>query len=112
MKQPPGRYIDPLTDWGVKRLFGSEPNKDILKDCLNELFRGEKSIADITYSPNEHGGDHRESKKAIFDLYCTGDKGERFIVEMQRGRSWVISFWIYLILRKQRKIWSGSLPFL
>lgn len=86
MKQKTGRYIDPLTDWGFKRLFGSEPNKDILKDFLNDLFKGEKCITDISYRSNEHGGDQQESKKAIFDLYCTGDQGEQFIVEMQRGK--------------------------
>lgn len=86
MKQRTGRYIDPLTDWGFKRLFGSEPNKHILKAFLNDLFKGEKCITDISYSPNEHGGDHQGSKKAIFDLYCTGDQEERFIVEMQRGK--------------------------
>lgn len=86
MKIKTGRYIDPLTDWGFKHLFGSEPNKDILKDLLNELFKGEKYIADIIYKPTEHGGDQRDSRKAIFDLRCTGDNGEQFIVEMQRGK--------------------------
>jgi len=86
MNQHAGRYIDPLTDWSFKRLFGSEPNKDILKHFLNDLFKGEKCITDISYSQNEHSGDQKESKKAIFDLYCTGDQGERFIVEMQRGK--------------------------
>jgi len=86
MKRNASRYIDPLTDWGFKRLFGSEPNKEILKEFLNELFQGEKHITDIIYGPTEHPGDHPDSKKAIFDLYCTGGQGERFIVEMQRGK--------------------------
>ena len=32
------RYIDPLTDWGFKRLFGSEMNKEILLGFLQDLF--------------------------------------------------------------------------
>ena len=41
---PIGRYIDPLTDFGFKHLFGSEPSKELLVDFLNELFEGEKLL--------------------------------------------------------------------
>jgi len=36
------RYIDPLTDYGFKLLFGSEPDKDIMIDFLNASLRREK----------------------------------------------------------------------
>jgi len=78
------RYIDPLTDFGFKHLFGSEPDKDILIDFLNALFQGEKHVVDLTYSPIEHGGDNKTEKKVFLDLTCTGNDGERFIIEMQR----------------------------
>lgn len=78
------RFIDPLTDYGFKRLFGSEPDKDIMIDFLNALFEGEKVIADIIYSPTEHFGDDLKEKKVLFDLTCTGSDGEKFIIEMQR----------------------------
>ncbi|WP_069660406.1 Rpn family recombination-promoting nuclease/putative transposase [Arcticibacter eurypsychrophilus] len=81
-----GRYIDPLTDWSFKHLFGLDPHKDILIEFLNDLFKGEKHITDIVYKSNEHAGDRRDLKKSIFDLLCTGDKGEHFIVEIQRGK--------------------------
>lgn len=32
---PMGRFIDPLTDFGFKRIFGSELNKDLLIAFLN-----------------------------------------------------------------------------
>jgi len=32
------RYIDPFTDFGFKKLFGQECNKDLLLDFSNELF--------------------------------------------------------------------------
>ncbi|MCF0056235.1 Rpn family recombination-promoting nuclease/putative transposase [Dyadobacter sp. CY356] len=82
----PGRFIDPLTDFGFKRLFGSEPNKEILIDFLNQLFLGQKVIRDLTYNQTELYGNNEDSKRAIFDLLCTGDNGEQFLVEMQRGR--------------------------
>jgi len=40
--KPPvtGRYIDPLVDFAFKKIFGSEPNKDLPSAFLNEVFRG------------------------------------------------------------------------
>jgi predicted transposase/invertase (TIGR01784 family) len=86
--KPPvaGKYIDPLVDFAFKKIFGSEPNKDLLIAFLNEVFRGRKHIVDLVYNKNEHPGDLRDEGAAIFDLLCTGDKGERFIIEIQRGR--------------------------
>ena len=44
------RYINPYTDFGFKKLFGTEMNKDLLISFLNALFQGEKSeITDIQY---------------------------------------------------------------
>lgn len=31
------KYINPFTDFGFKKLFGSEPNKDLLIDVLQQL---------------------------------------------------------------------------
>ncbi|EHQ25436.1 Rpn family recombination-promoting nuclease/putative transposase [Mucilaginibacter paludis] len=85
MEQKIGRFIDPLSDFGFKRLFGSEPQKDILIDFLNQLFLGQKEIADLTYSPTEYAGDTDKIKKVFFDLHCTGKNGEKFIIEMQKA---------------------------
>nr|WP_295928965.1 Rpn family recombination-promoting nuclease/putative transposase [uncultured Dyadobacter sp.] len=79
-----GRFIDPFTDFGFKRIFGSESNKDILIDFLNELFAGEREVIDLTYSNNENGGQLAAYRRAIFDLSCTGSNGEQFIIEVQR----------------------------
>ncbi len=86
--KPPvtGKYIDPLVDFAFKKIFGSEPNKDLLIAFLNEVFRGRKQIVDLSYNKNEHPGELREEGSAIFDLLCTGNDGERFIIEVQRGR--------------------------
>ncbi|WP_158799161.1 Rpn family recombination-promoting nuclease/putative transposase [Pedobacter sp. L105] len=80
------RFIDPMTDFGFKHIFGKEKNKDILIDFLNQLFKGEKEIIDLVYSPTEHGADQRQLKKVLFDLLCTGKNGEQFIIEMQRAK--------------------------
>lgn len=82
----PGRYIDPLVDFAFKKIFGNEPNKDLLIAFLNEVFRGRKYIVDPVYNKNEHPGDLKDEGSAIFDLLCTGDKGEQFLIEVQRGK--------------------------
>lgn len=80
-----GRFIDPLTDFGFKKIFGSEPNKDLLIAFLNALFKGRKVIKDLAYNPQENSGPARHYRKTIFDLTCTGSDGEIFIIEMQRA---------------------------
>ena len=79
------KYINPLTDFGFKKLFGTEPNKDLLIDFLNEILPN-RQIKDLNYSSNEHFGKLEIDRKAIFDLYCLGANGERFIVEMQKAK--------------------------
>jgi predicted transposase/invertase (TIGR01784 family) len=81
-----GKYIDPLVDFAFKKIFGSEPNKDLLIAFLNEVFSGRKHIVDLVYNKNEHHGDLKDEGGAIFDLLCTGDNGEQFLIEIQRGR--------------------------
>ena len=52
-----GRYINPFTDWGFKRLFGQEFSKDLLINFLNDLFEGEFQIKDVTFKDKEQLGD-------------------------------------------------------
>ncbi|RAJ22138.1 Rpn family recombination-promoting nuclease/putative transposase [Pedobacter cryoconitis] len=85
MSASTNKYIDPLSDFGFKHLFGGEPNKEIMIAFLNALFEGEKHITDIVYNPTELAGEDKAHKKVFFDLLCTGDQGEQFIVEMQRA---------------------------
>jgi len=81
------KYIDPFTDFGFKKLFGEECNKDLLLDFLNELLHKEEGkIVSITYLKTERLGISEESRKAVFDLYCENEKGEKFIVELQKSR--------------------------
>ena len=64
------KYINPFTDYGFKRLFGEEQGK----------------ITKLTYLKNENLGATELNRKAIFDLYCTNEKGEKFIVELQKTK--------------------------
>ena len=81
------RYINPFTDYGFKRLFGEEPNKDLLLDFLNELLKDEQGqITSLNYLKSDQLGSREEDRKAVFDLYCENEKGEKFIVELQKTK--------------------------
>lgn len=82
----PDKYINPLTDFGFKKLFGSEPNKALLIDFLNLLLPPKHTIKDLTYTKNEHLGETLLDRKAIFDIYCESITGEKFIVEIQKAK--------------------------
>jgi predicted transposase/invertase (TIGR01784 family) len=81
------KYIDPFTDFGFKKLFGEECNKDLLLDFLNELLHKEEGkIVSLTYFKSDYLGRSAEDRKAIFDLHCENERGEKFIVEMQKTK--------------------------
>ncbi|MDX2255877.1 MAG: Rpn family recombination-promoting nuclease/putative transposase [Pseudanabaenaceae cyanobacterium bins.39] len=80
------RYINPLTDFGFKRLFGTEPNKNLLIDFLNVILPTQHRVKDLTYRSTENLGNTPLDRKAVFDLYCQSEKGEKFIVEMQKAK--------------------------
>lgn len=97
MKKPV--YIDPTTDFGFKRIFASEPNKELLIAFINELFRGRKQVVDLSYDKNEFVGDTEEMGSVILDLTCTASNGERFIIEIQTSPQ--VNF-------KKRMVYYGS----
>ena len=77
------RFINPFSDWGFKKIFGQEINKDLLIKFLNDLLDGEHHIEDLTFKDKEQLPELKSMRGIIFDVYCTTDKGEHFIVEMQ-----------------------------
>jgi len=54
---------------------------------LNELLKEEQGeIKNITYLKTEQLGATDLDRKAIFNLYCENEKGEKFIVELQKSK--------------------------
>jgi len=86
MERQATRYINPLQDFGFKKLFVTESNMDLLISFLNEVFKGRKTIVDVVFTKNEHPGDIHSEAGAIFDVLCKGDKGEHFLIEVQRAK--------------------------
>ena len=79
------RYVNPYTDFGFKKLFGTEINKDLLISFINSLLHGKEVVKDLTYLNTEHLGTSEADRKAVFDVYCENENGEKILVEMQRG---------------------------
>lgn len=95
------RYINPLTDFGFKRIFGTPFNKALLIDFLNALLEGEREVSDVTYRNSEQLGTNIEERRAVFDVYCQAKDGSRFIVEMQN---------VYQEFYKDRSIYYSTFP--
>ena len=81
------KYINPFTDFGFKKLFGTEFNKPLLLDFLNEVIGSETGkIKKLSFLSTEKLVPCVNERKAIFDLYCENEQGEKFIVEMQKAK--------------------------
>jgi len=102
-KEFKARYLNPLTDFGFHKIFGTEANKGLLIDFLNEVIRGESVIIDIEYFRSEQWGFVETNRKAVFDIFCKTKNGESFIVEMQKAKQ------AYF---RDRSIFYASLPIL
>ena len=88
------KYINPHTDFGFKRLFGSECNTELLISFLNTIFHGKQNIQKVTYI-------NSESRPGFFVVRCENDKGEKFIVEIQN---------VYQEFFKDRTIYYSTFP--
>ena len=113
------RYLNLGTDFAFKKIFGTEANKELLihfLNCLLGLKKGAK-ISDITYLNTEQQPKKKGKRKAIFDVYCETNHGERFIVEMQKNsqkhfkdRSVFYSTFPIQELSERTKDWDFQLP--
>jgi len=100
------RYINPYTDFGFKKLFGTELNKDLLISFLNALFSKSKKIVvdeivDVQYLNSEQLGRSEYDRKAVYDVYCKTKNGAKFIVEMQNA---------FQQFFKDRSVYYASFP--
>ena len=79
------KFINPFTDYGFKRIFGTELSKDILIAFLNSLIP-EADIENLTYLNVEDLPVNRYRSRYVFDLLCQNSMQEYFLVEMQQAR--------------------------
>lgn len=80
-----GRYLNPLTDYGFKKVFGE---KDIMIAFLTDLLNPASPIEDVIFLDKEMEADGEDMRSVIYDLRCQTQDGGEFIVEMQnKGQS-------------------------
>jgi predicted transposase/invertase (TIGR01784 family) len=80
------KYINPFTDFGFKKIFGEEASKSLLIDFLNALLTQTNKIVDLSFKNTEQLGQSDADRKAIYDIYCENEIGEKFIVELQKAK--------------------------
>ena len=78
------RYINPFVDYGFKKLFATEANKEFLISFLNAIIEDTKDpIVDLYYKNVEQIGEFNGTRTNYFDVYCETKSERQFIVEMQ-----------------------------
>ena len=89
----PNRYINPLTVFGINRLFNTESNKDLLIDFLNAIIGlpEENRICEMQFLKPEQLDKMNINRNAVFDAYCKTELGQYILVEMRNDPS--IFFW-------------------
>ncbi|MBO4905522.1 MAG: PD-(D/E)XK nuclease family transposase [Bacteroidaceae bacterium] len=78
-----GKFINPFTDVGFKRIFGQDMSKPVLIAFLNSLLTGERKIKDVSFLDKEQLGHSDIDRSLIYDIYCETADGSHIIVEMQ-----------------------------
>jgi predicted transposase/invertase (TIGR01784 family) len=56
-----------------------------LIDFLNQVLGEREHIKDLTYLNTEQQGRSETDRKAVYDLYCENEKGDKFIIEVQNA---------------------------
>jgi predicted transposase/invertase (TIGR01784 family) len=76
-------FIPFTSDYGFKVTFGNEKNTVFLKRALQALLKLPYAIQEIVFSKATFDGLIKDSRSGIFDMVCTDERGDTFIVEMQ-----------------------------
>ena len=80
MRKNENRYINILTDYGFKKVFG---DKEVMMAFLTDLLQPASPIQEITFLDKELSGMSKYERGVIYDLFCRTEDGSEFIVEMQ-----------------------------
>ena len=75
------KYIDPMVDYGFKKIFKESGKKQLIIRPLNAIFGLE--ITDIEIRDSEQLGLTDRERKATFDMHCTTGDDKKFIIEVQ-----------------------------
>lgn len=77
------KFIDLSHDFGFKIVFANPDYPELLMRFLNEIIP-DREIVSITYLNPEVLGPDEDGKRYVYDIKCTDENGNVFIVEMQK----------------------------
>ncbi|MEM6338296.1 MAG: Rpn family recombination-promoting nuclease/putative transposase [Pseudomonadota bacterium] len=79
------KFLDPKNDVAFKKIFGSEKNKDILIDFINDILelKGNDKIEWVKFLSTIQNAEIASKKQSIVDVLCKDKNGVQIIVEMQ-----------------------------
>ncbi|MGI4863810.1 MAG: Rpn family recombination-promoting nuclease/putative transposase [Janthinobacterium lividum] len=81
------QFIPLTSDYGFKATFGNETNTLFLRKALQALLKSPVPIREVYLEKNAFEALTLDSRSGIFDLACTDEQGNQFIVEMQLAHS-------------------------
>lgn len=76
-------YINLLTDFGFRYIFGKNADKEFVISFLNALIGGPTPITDVEFFDKDYKGETDNDRALIYDLHCELKDGRMIIVEMQ-----------------------------
>lgn len=91
-------FIDPLGDFGFKRLFGAEQNKALTIAFLNHVLQGKREITSLEFLKNEYPGDTREEGGAVIDMVCKARTGHIFLLKCKGTGRQILRSGLYSML--------------
>jgi predicted transposase/invertase (TIGR01784 family) len=82
------KYAQLTLDFTFKKAFAEDECKELLISLI-EAFLGKylpARIKDVQLRPTERKNKNKKRRAAVFDVHCTDDNGNMFIVEMQLAK--------------------------
>lgn len=79
------QFLNPRTDTGFKKLFGNEHHKNLTISFLNNVLdrKSGELIIEVTFRNGEKIPENLDQKQSFLDIFCTDEKGNNYIIEMQ-----------------------------
>ncbi len=76
-------FIPFTSDYGFKVTFGNEENTLFLRRAIPALIKSVRPITTIIFDKTVYPGLTKSGRSGIFDLACTDDEGNNFLIEME-----------------------------
>ena len=80
------RYLDPLTDFGFKKIFTEPAGHPLLLSLLNDVLALPEPLTELRFENLEQLPDTPTQRRMVYDLLCRDRRGRYVLVELQQER--------------------------